>query len=193
VSFVRTLPFALAFVATFAFADVKTDLLAAHEAMVEAGKFRTKGTSTTKDGTQELWSEVQWPDRFHARNAGGEFIMIPGKSYMKQGGRWMAVPMDMSAMVKNLTPDAIRQSYANITNEKDHGESTLDGATVHVYEYDTSATIMGIKADSHVKVWIDTDTGRVVKQEVEGSAAGMKSKTVQTYDYDPSIEVKAPL
>lgn len=177
-----------------AFADVKADVMAAHEAMVEAGKFRTVGTVTSKDGTQELWSEVHWPDRFHARNAGGEFIMLPGQTWMKQpGGEWMAMPMDMGAMVKSFTPDAIREAYENMTNEKELGESRLGDKTVRGYEYDTTATIMGIKATSHVKVWVDTATDLVIKQEIDGEAMGQKSRTVQTYAYDPAISIDPPI
>lgn len=189
----RFLALALLACAPAALADVKTDVLAAHEAMVKAGKFRMVGTTSSGKDTQEMWSEVHWPDRFHSRTAGSEFIMVPGKTWMKQGGQWMAMPMDMSAMVKSMTPQAIRDTFANMQNEKDLGETTLDGRKVRVYEYDTSATIMGIKADSHVKVYIDPATHLMVKQEVDGSAAGQKSRTVQTYEYDDTISIDPPL
>ena len=186
--------FALLACAPAAWADVKADVMAAHDAMVKAGKFRMVGTVTSKHGTQELWSEVHWPDRFHARNAGGEFILLPGKTWMKQpGGEWMAMPMDMGAMVKNLTPAAIREQFENMTNEKELGESRLGNRTVRGYEYDTSAKVMGIEAKSHVKVWIDPQTNLVLKQEVDGEAMGQQSKTVQTFAYDDSISIDPPL
>ena len=174
------------------FADVKSDVLASHEAMLKAGKFRMVGTTTSGKDTQQMWSEVQWPDRFHARNAGGEFIMIPGKTYMKQGGQWMVMPMDMGAMVKSFSPGAIRESFDNMANAKDLGEQELDGKTVRVYEYDTSATIMGIEAESHVKLYIDPGTKLVVRQEADSTAMGQKSRTVQDYEYDDSISIEAP-
>ena len=175
-----------------ALADVKSDVMAAHDAMVKAAKFRMVGTTTSGGETQEMWSEVHWPDRFHARNAGGEFIVIPGQTWMKQGGEWMQMPMDMSAMVKGMTPTAVSDMFANMKNEKDLGEQTLDGRKVRVYEYDTSTSVMGIKAESHVKLWIDPATNLIVKQEVDGSAAGHTSKTVQTYEYDDAISIDPP-
>jgi hypothetical protein len=184
---------ALVAFAPVVFADVKSDVLAAHEAMVKAGKFRTIGTTTSGKDSQEFWSEAEWPDRFHARNAGGEFIMLPGKTYMKQGGQWMVMPMDMSAMVKSFTPSAIREQFDNMRNAKDLGEMEINGRTLHGYEYDTSATIMGIKAESHVKLWIDPDSHLVIKQEADSSAMGQKSHTVQTYEYDDTISIKAPM
>lgn len=183
----------LAFAPVVASADVKSEMMAAHAAMVEAGKFRMTGTVTSKEGTVPLWSEVQWPDRFHARNPGGEFIVLPGATYMKQGGQWMKMPMDMSAMIQSMTPGAIRQQFENMTNAKSLGEKTIDGETLVGYEYDTSATMMGIKAESHVQVWIDPDTKRIVRQTVDGKAMGQTSKTEQVYEYDDSISIDAPM
>ena len=193
-SFLRPV-FALfvAFAPAVAMADVKSEMMAAHEAMVDAGKFRMTGTVTTKGETVPLWSEVQWPDRFHARNPGGEFIVVPGGTYMKQGGQWMKMPMDMSAMIQSMTPGAIRQQFENMTNAKALGEKTIDGETLLGYEYDTSATMMGIKAESHVVAWVDPDTKRIVRQEVEGKAMGQTSKTVQVYEYDDSISIDPPM
>src|SRR5688572_7382006 len=179
--------------APFAAADVKSDMLASHEAMVKAGKFRMVGTAKTDKGTDNLWSEVQWPDRFHSRNQAGEYILLPGKSYMKQGGQWIAMPMDMSAMVQSLSPVAVRQTFDNMTNAKELGESEIGGKKVKGYEYDTFATIMGIKATSHVKVWIDPETKLVVRQETDNKAAGQTSKVVQDYEYDTSISIDPPM
>ena len=179
--------------ASFAAADVKSDLLASHEAMVKAAKFRMVGTVETDKGNDPLWSEVHWPDRFHTKNQGGEYILVPGKTWMKQGGQWMALPMDMSAMVKSLSPDAVRQTFDNMTNGKELGESEIAGRKVKGYEYDTFATIMGIRAESHVKVWVDPETKLVVRQETANKAAGQTSKVVQDYEYDASISVDPPM
>lgn len=179
--------------APFAAADVKADLLASHEAMMKAGKFRMTGYTETKGKRDELWTEVHWPDRYHARNAGGEFILLPGKTYMKQGGQWMAMPMDMSAMASSFAPEAMHQMFDNMTNAKDLGETTLEGRTVRAYEYDTFVTMMGFKAQSHVKVYIDPETNLVVRQESDTEAGRQQSKVVQEYEYDPSISIDAPM
>ena len=173
--------------------DAKADILASHEAMVKFGKYRATGTVQSDKGTQQMSSIVVWPDRFHVNNAGQEFIIVPGATYMKQGGQWQKLPMDMSQMVKSMTPDALRQGYDNMTNVKDLGSETIDGRETRVYEYDTRATIMGIEATSHVKAWIDADSHLPVKQVVTGTAMGMTSTTDQRYEFDSAIEVDAPL
>ena len=179
--------------APFAAADVKSEMLASHEAMVKAAKFRMVGTAKTDKGTDTLWSEVHWPDRFHTKNQGGEYILMPGKTYMKQGGQWIALPMDMSAMVKSLSPEAVRQTFDNMTNAKELGESEIGGRKVKGYEYDTFATIMGIRAESHVRVFIDPETKLVVRQETDNKAAGQTSQVAQDYEYDASISIEPPL
>jgi hypothetical protein len=191
---VRTIVFACALVvASTARSGPKEEILASHEAMVKFGKFHSEGTVTSKDGTQPTWSNVVWPDRFHVRNAGQEFIIVPGKTYMKQGGQWLPFPMDMGQVVKSLTPEALRQGYEAMTNVKDLGESERDGRTVHGYEYDTQLTMMGITAKSHVKLWIDADTKLPVHQESEGEAMGQKSQTSIDYTFSDDIDVKAPM
>ncbi|HET7844823.1 MAG TPA: hypothetical protein VFL14_11775 [Xanthomonadales bacterium] len=191
---VRTTVFAFALAVAFAAnAGPKEEILATHEAMVKFGRFHSEGTVTTKDGTMPSWSNVVWPDRFHVRNGAQEFVIIPGKTWMKQGGQWMPFPMDMSAMAKSLSPDALRQGYENMTNVKDLGESELGGKTVHGYEYDTQATVMGISAKSHVKLFVDPDTKLPVHQDTDGEAMGQKSSTSLDYTFSDDIDVKAPM
>jgi len=190
----RTIVFACAMVvASAAHGGPKEEILASHQAMVKFGKFHSEGTVTSKDGPQPTWSNVVWPDRFHVRNAGQEFIIVPGKTYMKQGGQWMPLPMDMSQMVKSLSPDALRQGYDAMTNVKDLGASERGGKSVHGYEYDTQMTLMGITAKSHVKLWIDTDTKLPVHQDSDGEAMGQRSQTSLDYTFDAGITVEAPL
>lgn len=190
----RTTVFALSLAAAFAVqADAKQDILATHEAMVKAGRFHSEGTATSKQGTTKMWSNVVWPDRFHIRNGEQEFIIVPGKTWMKQGADWMPLPMDMSQMVKSLSPDALRQGYDNMTNVKDLGESERNGKTVHGYEYDTQATVMGVTAKSHVKLWVDVDTKLPVHQDASGEAMGQKSDSSLDYTFSGDIDVKAPM
>lgn len=192
---IRTTVFACAIVfASTARSGPKEDILASHAAMVKFGRFHSEGTVTAKDGTvTKTWSNVVWPDRFHVRNAGQEFIIVPGQTWMKQGGQWLPFPMDMSQLVKSLSPDALRQGYEAMTNVQDLGESERNGKTVHGYEYDTKVTIMGVAAKSHVKLFLDPETMLPVHQDTDGEAMGQRSQTALDYTFDEGIEVKAPM
>jgi hypothetical protein len=183
---------ALLGVAAPAMADPKADILAAHEAMIAKGKFRQANESISGDQVTKSTSEVQWPNRFHVTTPDMEMVLVPGETYMKQGGQWSKLPMDMGAMVKQLTPDAMRQGYENMTHIKQLPDGEVEGDPVSVYEYDTTATIMGIKAESHVVLSVDKATGLVARQVTDGKAMGVSSKTVSTYTYDDTISITAP-
>ena len=174
-----------------AFADAKADIVAANQKLMEKSKFRMTGTTTSGGKTMNMWAEVDWPDRYHMRTDDVEFIILPGKTWMKQGGQWQALPMDMSAMVKSMSPEAVKQAEANMANVKEIGAETIDGKSTTAYEYDTSMKMMGITAKSHVKVYIDGD-GLIVRQESTGEAAGQNSVTKHDYEYDESIDITAP-
>lgn len=173
-------------------ADPKADILAAHAAMMAKGKFRTVNKVTSGGETSTSTNVVQWPDRYHMKTKDMEMIILPEGTWMNQGGQWMKMPMNMAGMVKQLTPDAIKQSYDNMANVQQLADAEVDGEAASVYEYDTSATIMGIKADSHVKLYVAKSSGLIVRQDVDGKAMGVASQTVSTYTYDPDINIQAP-
>ena len=79
-----------------------------------------------------------------------------------------------------------------MTNVKELPEDSVNGNAARVYEYDTSATVMGITADSHITVWISTDDGRILKQRSQGKAMGKDSMSESLYEFDPAIDIKAP-
>ncbi len=179
-----------------AVAGPKEEILAAHEAMVAKGKFRTVGVSESDGTTTRIENTVVWPDRYAMRaDTDGsvmEYIILPGTTWMKQGGQWMKLPMDMSRMIQSMTPEAMRQAYEGMSNVEQLADDSVDGRDAEVYRYDSRVTVMGITASSKVTLWIDTDTGLPLKQEVDGEAMRTKSRTVQTYTFDDSIEINAP-
>jgi len=176
-----------------ALADPKAALMASYEAMAKFGKFRT--TSTTVSGAQTIRSSVDvvWPDRFHMRTEQMEMTMVPGHTYMKQGGKWQELPMDMGKMVDGFRAEAMKATFAGTTNVQALGPSTINGKATQGYEYDVSATIMGIASRSHVRMWIEVGTNLPVRQEIDGEAMGQKSRTVQDYEFDAALRVDAPL
>ncbi len=174
-------------------ADLKAKLLKAYDGMVEKGRFRIASEVTSGKKTYHNRVDVEWPASYHMRNDQSEFIILPGATYMNQGGQWMKLPMDMSKMIQAMTPEAMKQGFANLSNVKDLGAGDVNGQAAHIYEYDTSGEVMGIHAESRVKVWLSDADGLVLRQEVNGKAMGQASVTVSTYEYDASIRIKAPI
>ena len=122
-----------------------------------------------------------------------EAIILPGKSYIKQGGNWQLMPVDISQMVTGFRAEMMKNSIANTTNVKELGPSEINGHKVKGYEYDSTATVMGQSSSAHCKMWLDVDTGLPVRQEVDGSAMGHKSHTIQDYDFTSPVKIEAPI
>lgn len=173
-------------------AEVRTLLEQSFKAMQAAGSFRATSEADQAGKSVKVVNEMVWPDRFHITSGAQEFIFVPGGTWMKQGKSWNRLPVDMSQMAQSLSPDAMRQSLANLTNARVLGEEKLDGHDAIVIEYDTSATVMGIATRSHVKAWIDAKSKLPLKQEVSGTAMGRKSDSVTTYEFVPGLRIEAP-
>ncbi|MEO6065461.1 MAG: hypothetical protein ABIP49_06775 [Lysobacterales bacterium] len=179
--------------ATDAAATVRKLLGESFAAMQAAKSFRA--TSVMEQGGKKVTvqNDTIWPDRFHVRSEGREFIFVPGATWMKQaGGTWDLLPVDMSELVRSLSPDAMRQSLANLENAKLIGAETLGERESIVIEYDTHATVMGIATRSHVKVWLDAASKLPVKQQASGTAQGLESKTFTLYDFVSDLKIEAP-
>jgi hypothetical protein len=177
-------------------ADPKADIMAAHQKMMEKGRFRMTGTTVGDGQTTKMESAVVWPDRYHMKmDAGGsvtEIIVIPGETWMKQGGSWMKLPMDMSAMIQSMTPEAMRKAFEGMSNIRELGSESIDGRDAVGYAYDSRVEMMGITSTSSVRLWIEEDSGLPIRQEIDGEAMGTRSKTVHDYVFDPAVEVRAP-
>lgn len=179
-----------------AHADPKADIIAAHQKMMEKGRFRMTGSTVSDGKTTKMESAVVWPDRYHMKmDAAGsvnEIIVIPGETWMKQGGSWMKLPMDMSAMIQSMTPEAMRKSFEGMSNVRELGSESIGGRDAVGYAYDSKVEMMGITSTSSVRLWVDEDSGLPIRQEIDGEAMGTRSKTVQDYAFDASVEVQAP-
>lgn len=163
-------------------------------AAMEAAKSFRSTTAAEESGVKStVQNDTIWPDRFHTRNGAQEFVFVPGASYIKQGGTWSQLPVDMSEMVRSLSPDAMKQSLANLSNARLLGEEQIKGRTAIVVEYDTHARVMGIDTKSHVKAWIDAKTRLPIQQQAEGTAMGRRSKAFTIYDFVSDLRIEAPL
>lgn len=175
-------------------AEVRAAIEKSHAAMVAKGAFRVDSTTKMRGGDQQSVIEAVWPDRFRIRSLtqGTEFIVVPGGTWMKSGGSWMRMPMDMSAMTKAFSEQAMREGLQSIANAEVLGTEEVGGRKARVYAYDQSGTIMGIRSESRVKAWIDDATDLVLRMEVDGKAMGQSSRTINDYDWDAKISIEAP-
>lgn len=173
--------------------NVKNDIAAAMRAQVSPGlKYRSISTLTSEGKTQKIIAEVIFPDRFHLQLPEMECIIVPQGTWMKRrGAGWTKLPMDMNALIKQYTPEAIEEAVKGIGDVQYLGEEQVHGGSAKSYSYNFNSAVMGINSKGSTKVWI-SENGRVVHSEVNVNAAGRNSKVVQDIEYDDGIQIAAP-
>jgi outer membrane lipoprotein-sorting protein len=76
------------------------------------------------------------------------------------------------------------------------GPEQVDGVSALVYTYTTDLSKSELTPMASIirsRVWIDTATGLVIRQEIEDTTADTPSITVQVVEYDPSITIEPPV
>lgn len=180
--------------------DPQAALFAAMRAQVNAGPYRNQTTIIADDSTVELSAEIIPPDRMHmTNNFGGqsqEQILIGDKGWMKQGDAWVESPMTGTNIVAQASGEMVEEMIKTISDVTLIGPETVDGVDALVYSYTSDmnkSDTMKMDSISTVKVWIATASGLMIKQEIDGEAMGIKSKTVQVITYDPNITIEPPV
>jgi hypothetical protein len=169
--------------------------------------YRVRSTSVVSIGGGQTTTSVREfvaPDRTHNIGDGQEVIIIGKIMYIKKGGEWQNLGTQMSDMaekmkqrVQQLSPAEKAEATKGLTADyKSLGDEMLDGVPTAVYEmqsqFDTK--VQGVGSIVMVtKYWIAKSDGLFRKQESDGVEAGMKIKTTEIYEYDPSIKIEAPI
>jgi hypothetical protein len=179
--------------------NAKDAIIAAIQATLKAGPYRTKSTIVSNSGTINMTGEMIPPDKVHTTMKSADFemenVIIGDQGWIKQNGKWAVSPMSSKTVLKSaflaLTAE---QLDLTISDAKALGTEAVNGEQARVYTY-TSTTDMGEsgKAISAVKVWVSVKRGLPVKQEIAGEAGGIKSTTVQMIEYDPTISIVPPM
>ena len=161
------------------------------QAHLKAGPYHTRMEMVSGGKTRNIETDVILPSSFHMKMPEMETIMLKQGTWMKMGGKWQAMPAAMSAMTGNMMQDAMAQGMKNASNFKCGTSAEFDGQSYPLYEFDSAAEAMGIKATSHIKLFKGANN-LPVGMIVEGEAMGVKSVTTQHIKYDPAITINPP-
>jgi hypothetical protein len=177
--------------------DAKQAIIELGKAQLKAGPYRVKQTVESSQGKLEQIIEVILPDRFHVlmdvQGQKMEMLILPNKSFMKQGeSKWQTFPVDIGQITQNFTQQISDDFEYKITDAKNLGEETINGEAANVYRYATVTEFSGIKVVSTSTTWVSKRTGLPIRNEVEGEANGVKSKTTQEIEYDATIKIEEP-
>ena len=179
--------------------SAKEAIIAAMQATLKAGPYRTKSTIVSDSGAVNMTGELIPPDKLHTTMKATDFemenIIIGDQGWIKQNGKWAVSPMSGKAALQSaflaLTAE---QLDLTISDAKAIGAEAVNGEQARVYTF-TSTTDLGEsgKIVSAVKLWVSARSGLPVKQEIVGETGGIKSNTVQMIEYDQNISVVPPM
>ena len=80
-----------------------------------------------------------------------------------------------------------------ISDAKAVGTEAVNGEQARVDTYTSTTDLGDSKVVGAVKLWVSVKSGLPIKQEIVGEAAGVKSNTVQTIEYDKTISIAPPI
>ncbi len=176
-------------------AAARAELIGLWSKMIESKDvaYRADMTSTDKKGrSYETKMEVRWPNQFRIRSQGSDMIILPQGTWMNAGGSWMKMPMDMSKMIQQFTPEATKASMEGLKAVRALGDAEVNGKDCKQFSYDFDAKVAGIRSSGTATIALDKESGYPVRVETVGEAMGQKSTTITNYEYDPAIRIVAP-
>ncbi len=174
--------------------DAKDVIIAASRKFIALPYFSAKMEGT---GINELNMQVEYvaPDRFHIHYlAGGgtgmETIIIGKQTYVKLGGGWRKMPMNLGESIPSLRDYFTEEGLKSISDVKLEGEDTVNGKPALVYSYSNVTPVEKDPLTS--KIWIGKDSGMPMKISVDYSHGKLKEMNV-VYDTETPVSIEPPV
>ena len=181
--------------AAVAHADPKAEVFAAWDAMIAAKSYRATIETTANDQVFKQTVEMIIPERMRMTGGpGGDFIITPEGAWIRIPGKeWTDAPPGTAAMSKQfMSPEFVEKAKTSVKSVAALGNEPVGGRDTKVYQVEQVMTMMGIESASSTKLFVDTKTGRPIRQEVDATAMGRSSRTVQDIEYVADLEIVAP-
>lgn len=172
-------------------ADCMGELSAIMEAHKTAGPYHVSMTANIGGKSMKNEIDVILPSSFHMKSDKMETIMLKSGAWMKMGGKWMAMPAQVSAMTTGMIAQGMEQGVKNVKNLQCLGAQTYEGGQFTAYSFDSSAESMGIKATSHITMYTN-DKKQPAWMVIDGTTMGKKNMVVQKITFDPAITINPP-
>jgi hypothetical protein len=161
----------------------RADLISATQKLQKLTFWSARITSVT---TPDANAEMQYaaPDRYRIKKTDGEVIVIGNDSYSNEDGKWEKLDDDIGEFIREQTRTGIEQGVKNLKDVQIVGKEKVGDkdATVYMHKF----------GDISTKVWIGTESGLQLKNEVEANVGGKLEKQMTVYDYDKKVTIEAP-
>jgi len=161
----------------------RADLISATQKLQKLTFWSARITSET---TPEANAEMQFvaPDRYRIKKADGEVIVIGNDSFSNENGKWEKLDDDIGEFIREQTQTGIEEGVKNLKDVQIVGKEKVGNkdATIYTHKF----------GDISTKVWIGTESGLQLKNEVEANVGGKLEKQTTVYDYDKKVNIEAP-
>lgn len=181
--------------AGLAHAGAKEEVFAAWDAMIAAKSYRASIETSANNQTFKQQVEIVIPERMRISGGpGGDLVITPEGAWIKLPGQdWMEAPPGTAAVSKQyMSPEFVEQAKAGVTKVEALGTEDVGGKPAKTYQIEQTMKMMGIEAQTSTKLYVDTASGRPVRQEVDAVSMGRNSRTVQDIEYVGGLEIVAP-
>jgi hypothetical protein len=140
----------------------------------------------TSETTPEANAEMQYlaPNRYRIKKTDGEVIVIGGDSYSNEEGKWEKLDENIGETITTQTRAGIEEGIKNLKEVQIVGKEKVGGKDATVYTHKIG--------DVTTKIWIGSESGLQLKNEVEATIAGKPEKQTTVYDYETKVIIEAP-
>lgn len=129
------------------------------------------------------------PDRYYIKQGESEAIIIGGESFAKLDGKWTKSPQDLTGL-RDAQKNALdEEAVKRIRNIRMTGIEKIDGRDARVYVHRNSDNN---RIESTTRMWVDSESGLIVRSVVETTAGSRTSKITTTYDYKTPVKIETP-
>jgi len=170
-------------------------VLAAFEGEITASPKRSASTTRLGDVEVEQELEVVLPGRFRLtvrRNGVAETAVVIGRTmYVREPAAWRRLFIHREPLNVGVLPLLKKALADQITEVAAVGADTLAGRATLRYEFPIN--LAGRQLTGKTSVWLDAMTKLPVQIVFNGSWGGLAYHTIQTIEYDGSIQIEAPI
>ena len=161
----------------------RADIISATQKLQKLSSWAAKISSET---TPEANAEMEYiaPDRYRIKKTDGEVIVIGGDSYENQNGKWTKLDDNIGAVINSQTKAGIAEAVKNLKDVQIVGKEKFNGKDTTVYSHKVG--------EATTKIWIASDSGLQLKNEVEANIGGQMVKQTTVYDYDKKFKIEPP-
>jgi hypothetical protein len=164
-------------------ANPRADLISATQKLQKLPFWSAVVTSATN---LDLKIEMEYaaPDRYRIRKTEGEVIVIGSNTYSNEGGKWEKIDDDIGQFIREQITTGVAEGVKTLKEVQIVGKENFAGKEATVYSHKVG--------DAEIKVWIASDSGLQLKNEVELNMSGEIQKQTTVYNYEKPVKIEAP-